>query len=350
VPERPAGQTSELKPPGPGEWVEFADDRRTLLLYSGPLTDPVGALGRQGWEGFELLSTERALADAAELREKAERVHLVPADQVDRAAAAILDFVGSDRLVALGGGRVIDSAKAVASMTRSEVAAIPTTLSGAPITGFHRLPAGRESEAAVYTRPSLVVAYADAMTSALEPQLRATAMNALAHGAESLYTPLADSLSRDAALRGAELLAGALDQSPAERDRTALALGALLCAIAVDRAGVALHHVLGQTFVRTCGTPHAETYAALLPETIEAMRARAPEPIAALAAAICAEPDDISGRVRRLAGDRRLGELGADRGCIDAVVEGAMARPELSRMTPGEVERSDLVAIIEAAW
>jgi alcohol dehydrogenase class IV len=341
---------SDLQPPSRGEWVENSDERRTLLLYGGPLTNPVEALNRQGWEGFEVLTTERALADASELREGAEQLHLVPGGPVDQVAAAILDFVRSDRLVALGGGRVIDSAKAVASITGAEVAAIPTTLSGAPITGFHRLPAGRESEAAGFTRPSLVVAYADVMTSAPEPQLRATAMNALAHGAESLYTPLADSLSRNAALHGAELLAGALDQPPPERDRAALALGALLCAIAVDRAGMALHHVLGQTFVRACGTPHAETYAALLPETIEAMRARAPEPIAALAAAIGAEPHDISTHIRRLAGDRRLGELGADRGCIEAVVEGAMARPELSRMTPGEVERSDLVAIIEAAW
>jgi alcohol dehydrogenase class IV len=341
---------SELKVPGDDEWVELADDRRTLLLYGGPITEPVGTLSRQGWDGFELLSTERALADVPEVREAAGRVHLVPGLPVDEASAAIVDEVHSDRLVALGGGRVIDSGKAVASVTGAEVAAIPTTLSGAPITGFHRLPARRESEAPGFTRPSLVVAYADAMTSAPEPQLRATAMNALAHGAESLYTPLADSLSRDAALRGAELLAGALDQPPAERDRAALALGALLCAIAVDRAGIALHHVLGQTFVRVCGTPHAETYAALLPETIEAMRARAPDPIAALAAAIRAESEEISTRIRQLAGGRRLGELGADRGCIDAVVEGAMARPELSHMTPGEVERSDLVAILEAAW
>jgi len=86
-------------------------------------------------------------------------------------------------------------------------------------------------------------------------------MNALAHGAESLYTPLADETSRDAALWGAEMLAGALDQRPETRDRAALALGALVCAIAVDRAGIALHHVLGQTAVRVLGTPHAETYA-----------------------------------------------------------------------------------------
>ena len=100
-------------------------------------------------------------------------------------------------------------------------------------------------------------------------------MNALAHGGDSLYTPLADETSRDAGLRGAEMLARALDQQPSTRDRSALALGAMLCGIAVDRAGIALHHVLGQTTVRVLGTPHAETYAALLPHTMEALRERA---------------------------------------------------------------------------
>ncbi|HSD23877.1 MAG TPA: iron-containing alcohol dehydrogenase [Solirubrobacterales bacterium] len=341
---------SDLKPPAAGEWVEHSDDLRTLLLYGGPITEPTEALDRQGWEEFELLSTERALADAAEIRETAGAVHLVPELPVDRAAAALVDEAASDRLVALGGGRVIDAAKAVASVTRAEVTAIPTTLSGAPITGFHRLPAGRESEVSGFVRPSLVIAYVDAMTSAPEPPRRATAMNALAHGADSLFTPLADPISRETALRGAELIASALDQPPEVRDRGALALGALLCAIAVDRAGFALHHVLGQTTVRVLGIPHAETYAALLPQTMGAMRARAPEQIEALAEALGTDPDGISHRIAELAGDRRIGELGADRGRIDEVVDGAMARPELQQMTPGEVERSDLEGILEAAW
>jgi maleylacetate reductase len=344
-------QLTDLQPPAEGEWVEHSDDRRTLLLYAGPITEPVEALSRHGWQTFELLSTERALADASGLSEAADRIHLVPAEQVDRASAAIIGDVGSDRLVALGGGRVIDSAKSVASVTGAEVAAIPTTLSGAPITGFHRLPAGRESEAAGFARPSLVVAYSDAMTSAPEPQLRATAMNALAHGAESLYTPLADESSREIALQGAGLLADALDQPPERRDRAALALGALLCSIAVDRAGIALHHVLGQTAVRVLGTPHAETYAALLPNTMGAMRSRAPEQIEALARVLGTEPNGIRERIDELAGHRRIGELGADRNRIDEVIELAMARPELSQMTPGgEVERSDLSAILTAAW
>ena len=339
---------SDLKPPKQGEWVEFADDRRKLLLYGGPITDPLGRLGEEGWDEFELLSTPRALADAAGLADAASRTHLVADGGVPEASAAIVDEVGSERLVAFGGGRVIDSAKAVAAVRGGEVAAIPTTLSGAPLTAIHRLPVGHDATAGV--RPVLVVAYSEAMTSAPEPQLRATAMNALAHGSDSLFTPLADEDSRATGLRGAELIAGALDQSPGRRDSSALALGALLCGIAVDRAGIALHHVLGQTTVRVLGVPHAETYAALLPHTMESMRERAPEQGEELASVLGTDGAGLRERIAELAGNRRLGELGADRGRIDEVVDVAMARPELEHMTPGEVTRKDLTAILEAAW
>ncbi len=338
----------ELQAPAGGSWAEFADDRRKLLVYGGPVTDPLGALAKAGWERFELLSTPRALSDAGGLSDAAERTHLLPAGRVPEASAAVVDEVGSGRLVAFGGGRVIDSAKGIQAVRGGEVAGIPTTLSGAPMTGFHRLPEGRQAEA--FKRPSLVIGYSDAMTSAPEAQLRATAMNALAHGAESLYTPLADEDSRLAALRGAEMIAGALDQSPEHRDRAALALGALLCAIAVDRAGMALHHVLGQTTVWVLGTPHAETYAALLPQTMAAMRSRAPEQIEALASALGTDPAGIGARIAELAGNRTLGELGADRGRVDEVLDMAMARSELRHMTPGDVTRDDLAAILEAAW
>jgi alcohol dehydrogenase class IV len=341
---------SDLKPPAAGDLVEYSDDLRTLLIHGGPITEPVETLNQQVWGDFEVLSTERALAEAAELRESASRVHLVAALPVDQASAALVDQAGSDRLVALGGGRVIDTAKAVASVSGAEVAAIPTSLSGAPITGFHRLPAGRESEVSGFVRPTLVIAYTDAMTSAPEAQLRATAMNALAHGADSLYTPIADESSRQTALRGAELITASLDQPPQQRDRAALAVGALLCAIAVDRAGFALHHVLGQTTVRVLGIPHAETYAALLPRTTVAMRLRAPEQVEALAEALGTDPNGIEERIDELGGHRRIGELGADRDRIDEVVELAMARPELERMTPGEVDRSDLAGILQASW
>lgn len=307
------------------------------------------ALAEQGWSEFELLSTERAIGGAPRLRGAAAKTHVVGAGQVPDASAAIIDQVGSNRLVALGGGRVIDSAKAIAAVWGGEVAAIPTTLSGAPITAIHRLPAGREGASGV--RPSLVLADPAVMTDLPEDRLRATAMNALAHGADSLFTPLADETSRELALGGAALLATALDEEPGERDRSALAEGALLCARAVDRAGIALHHVLGQTTVRVCGVPHAETYAALLPLTMGEMKDRAPETAADLAGAIGTKPTEIEERIRELAGGkRRLGELGAQRDCLDRTVEAAMSRPELQHMTPGEVGAGDLERILEQAW
>lgn len=348
MPEPSPEILGRLTPPAPGRWLELDDDRRALRLYAGGITDPVSVLADEGWEAFELLSTSRALAGAGGLGEAAERVHLVPAGPVPAASAAILGEVRSDRLVAFGGGRVIDTAKAIAAVGGGGVAAIPTTLSGAPMTAIHRLPQGRSADRGV--RPSLVIAYADPMTSAPEPQLRATAMNALAHGAESLYTPLADPLSRAAALRGAELIAAALDRARDTRDRAGLALAALLCGLAVDRAGIALHHVLGQTAVRVLGTPHAETYAALLPQTMEAIRGRAPEQIDALASALGTDSDGICERIRDLGGNRRLGQLGADRERIGEVIEVAMSRPELEQMTPGKVEPSDLAEILDEAW
>jgi alcohol dehydrogenase class IV len=328
-------------------WRDSGRDR-TVILREGVLGKAVENLSEQGWDQFDLLTTERALAGAPELGEAAGGVHSVAPGKVPDAAAALLDRIDSDRLVALGGGRVIDSAKAVAAVRGAEVAAIPTTLSGAPMTAIHRLPAGEEGHTGV--RPSLVLADPDAMTSAPEPQLRASAMNALAHGADSLFTPLADEISRGAGLRGARMIATALDQDRAERDRSELAMGALLCGYAVDRAGLALHHVLGQSFVRVCETPHAETYAALLPLTMDALRERAPEPAAALAEALDTEPGSLRERIDDLGGHRRLGELGADRACVDPALDAAMARGELIHMTPGEVTREDLAAILQAAW
>ena len=322
---------------------------RLVLSRDGLIETAPEALAEQGWSEFELLSTERALGGAPRLREAAARVHLVVPGPVPDASAAILDWVSSERLVAFGGGRVIDTAKAIAAVRGGEVAALPTTLSGAPITAIHRLPACHEGRSGV--RPALVLADPKAMTGLPEPELRATAMNALAHGADSLYTPLADETSRELSLTGARLIASALDQDPEERDRSDLAEGALLTARAVDRAGIALHHVLGQTTVRVCATPHAETYAALLPLTMEEMGRRAPEQTAALAHALGVEAGAIRRRIEELAGGRRrLSELGAERECFEAALDEAMARGELEHMTPGEVTREDLARILEEAW
>ncbi len=323
---------------------------RTVVLARGVLAGARELLAGEGWDRFELLSSERALAGAPDdLRDAAGAVHLVRPGPVSDASAAIIDQVGAERLVALGGGRVVDAAKAIASVRGGEVAAIPTTLSGAPMTAIHMLPTGHQG--AMGTRPSLVLADPDAMTSMPEEQLRATAMNALAHGGDSLFTPMADTFSTAAALSGAALIARSLDAGRAAGDHSELALGAVLSAYGVDRAGLALQHVLSQTLVRVCHTPHAETHAAMLPHTMGELASRAPDRGAELAAALGTEPEGLAARIVELTGrELRLGALGADRGELDQVVEVAMGRPELFAMTPGELDREDLVRLLEAAW
>ena len=120
----------------------WRDAGRTVVFRRGGVANAVEVLRENGVEGFDLLSTERALVGAEHLAEAASRVHEVAPGQVPRLAAELLDAValtfdgrqeGQPRpLVALGGGRVIDVAKAVASVSGAKVAAIPTTLSGLP--------------------------------------------------------------------------------------------------------------------------------------------------------------------------------------------------------------------------
>jgi alcohol dehydrogenase class IV len=283
-------------------------------------------LAAMGWDEFDLLTTRRADPGIAPAL-------LVSADPVPVAAAALLPEVTGRRLVAWGGGRVIDAAKAIASVTGAEVCAVATTLSGAPMTSLHRKIEGHEAGPSI--RPVLVLADPDLMCSMPEPMLRASAMNALAHGAEALYGPRANPVATMAALRGAQLLG--------EGD---LALGALLCGYAVDSAGYAIHHVLGQTTVRVCGTPHAETYAALLPHTMAFMIARSPQQMAELAGALGVTVDDLAERVDELSGGVRLALEPAQ---VQNVAQQALARSELAN-TPGPpVTAAELVALLAAA-
>lgn len=307
-------------------------------------------LREHGFISFELLSTQRALAGAAELADAAAAVHEVAPGGVPEAAAALLGSARSPYLVALGGGRVIDTAKALASVTGAQVAAIPTTMSGAEMTGIHRLPAGAEDRVGGLVRPSLVVADAEAMTSQPEQALRYSSMNALAHGADSLYTPFANPVSRMTALRGVELIATSLDQPPAERDRAALALGSILCGYAIDSGMFAIHHVICQTLVRICGSPHAETNAAILPRAMAFMTPRAPDQLSSLAAAITTDPSEIEPRILELGGNPPgLGSVGADHSKLDQALESILMRPELA-FTPEPPNRDELEQLIESAW
>jgi alcohol dehydrogenase class IV len=338
----------------PNDFV-WRDAGRTVVLREDGLEGAVELLAEQGIESFELLSTERILGGdgpgASALAAAASAVHAVPGGAVADLAAALLDQVGDGPLVALGGGRVIDTAKALAAVGGNTVAAIPTTMSGAEMTAIHRLPAGAEERASGLVRPTLVIADPELMTSAPEEELRASSMNALAHAADSLYTPFANPVAGAAAIRGAGLIAAALDQDPDVRNRRGLALGSLLAGYAIDSALFGLHHVACQTLVGVCGTPHAATNAAVLPEAVGFLNARAPERYAELAAALGATAETLPARLRELGGDPPgLSALGAAEEQKDAAVEAMLERHELSFVPGTPLGAGDLRRLLDAAW
>ncbi|HEV7483522.1 MAG TPA: iron-containing alcohol dehydrogenase [Solirubrobacterales bacterium] len=333
-----------------GDFI-WRDAGRTVVFRRNGVAQASRLLRDHDFEPFELLTTSRGPTAAPELAAAALAVHVVPPGQVPELAATLVETAASPALVAFGGGRAIDVAKAVAAVSGARVAAIPSTMSGAEMTGIHRLPAGAESGVASLVRPALVIADPVAMTSQAEAELRASSMNALAHGADSLYTPFTNPVSEMTALRGAELIASSLDQGREERNPATLALGSLLCGYAIDSAMFGLHHVICQTLVRVCGSPHAETNATILPRALALLIARAPDRLADLAAAIETDPEDIEARVLQLGGDPAgLGAIGADRAQLEGALESMLVRPELAFVPGPPVTRGDLEQLIESAW
>ncbi|MEA2427979.1 MAG: maleylacetate reductase [Thermoleophilaceae bacterium] len=306
------------------------------------MADAPALLSAHGLDAYALLTTDRALAQAPDLARGAEAVVYVPEGWVDEVSAKVRPQVGGRAIVALGGGRVVDTAKAIAGADGTPVAAVATTLSGAEMTRFHRSPAGAENARLV--RPSLVVADSSLMASQPMPGIAASALNALAHAVEALYAPLANPVASMAALRGAHLIAGGLSgDEPVRRD---LALGALLAGYASGQTGYAFHHVLCQTTVRLAGTPHAETNAVVLPHSVRFMTDRAPGEISRLARTL--GDADAAATVARLTektGVTTLRELGVVEGQVDEIVAAAAGRAEV-RNTPRPPGPGELRALM----
>jgi alcohol dehydrogenase class IV len=269
----------------------------------------------------------------------------VPGGGVPEAAAAVRDGVGGRPLVALGGGRVVDAAKAIAGADGVRVAAVATTLSGAELTPFHRMPVGVDTFS--FVRPSVVIADPALMASQPMPELAASAMNALAHAVEALYTPLANPVAEMAALRSATLIAQGLDvKGP---DRPALALGALLAGYAVGQTGFAVHHAVCQTIVRVCGTPHSQTNAVMLPHFVAFMEPRAPDAIRQLGEAVGGRPAERVAGLARQSEVTRLGELGVTDADLPRIIEAVAQRGDIAANTPAAPSAEELRAVVARA-
>ena len=330
-------------------WI---DGERLIRYGADALADAPELLSQRGFDGYALLTTERALADTPVLADNAAVVLQVPPGGVPDAAASVRDGVGGRPLVAFGGGRVLDSAKAIAGADGLPCAAVPTTLSGAELTRIHRMPAGVDQFTLV--RPSLVIGDPALMASAPMPGIAASAMNALGHAIEALYAPRANPVADAAGLEATALIAAALD-SGGEPDRPKLALGALLAGYALGATSLGVHHIISQSLVRVAGTPHAQTNAVVLPHALRLMVVRVPDVLGRVALALGADSADPAAAPARAAvlsaraGVTGLADLGVEWDQLDDVVNAALSRQEL-RNTPQPPGARELRDLLERAY
>ena len=329
----------------------FVDGERLIRFGNGVAEEAPDLLAQRGFADYLLLTTPRAAEAAPAVVAGAAARLDVGNGRVDDLASELAGEASGRPLVALGGGRVVDVAKALGGAPgNSAPAAIPTTLAGSPFTPFHRpLPV----EGAGLVRPSLAICDPGLMASQPMPALAGTAMNAAAHATESLYTPLANPVAGMAALRALSTFSLAL--SPDDPDRGPLAYAAALAGYAVGTTGFAIHHATCQTIVRVLGTPHAETNAVMLPHTVAFMADRAPIEIGLITMAL-GEPGGDPGlaaslmaRMAALAGPTTLGELGVDADAAAGVAQTLVGHPALANTPGGTPTAEDVERLLEAA-
>jgi alcohol dehydrogenase class IV len=323
----------------------WQDGERLVLFGRGKLAEARPLLGPR----YVVLTTPRAALLVPEIVDGAEQVHHVGPGRVDELAAALRPLVSGELLVALGGGRVIDVAKALAAADPPRrVAAIPTTLSGAEMTAVHRHAAGVPADAP-RVRPAIVVN--DPALSASQPdRARAeSAANALGHAVEGPLTPLANPVATIAALESMRLIAAAFVDGPSAGDRDELALGALLAGYVIGSTGYGLHHVLSQTLARFAGVSHGAANAIMLPHSLTALERRAPTTIDRYGEVLGESPVAFAQQLCSLTGVTRLREAGVPETTIGRCVDEAASRPEL-HLTPPAADRAELRSLYAAAY
>ncbi len=336
----------------------WKDGERLIAFGRAALASLPAFLRAAQMEQYALLTTERALDQFSsiaiggqDVAQGAQLRVIAGAESVPDIAAAHLDTIGELPIIAVGGGRVIDAAKSIASTTGARVAAIPTTLSGAPMTSVHRLPSGFAGNATP-RRPAVVVANPDLMASQPEGLRTGSAMNALSHAIEAMFVEGSSAIPRMAAARAVNLITRSLADDDIDETtlRLRLSLGALEAGYAVGAAGFALHHVVCQTIVQLGEVPHAPTYGVMLPYTVEFYKLR-DDLIWSLISQEMDTPDPsmtIAKLCASAGNPTTLTALGVAPERIDAIVAAAAERRELS-LTPGGVTPGDIRSLVEAA-
>lgn len=349
---------------------------RRLLLVTTP--------GRSRSDGMDQVRSALGRSLAATF----DQVESGVSAQAVQAGVRLARSEGVDGLVSFGGGAATDTAKAIAFFLEHESGspaagfadrpllphiAIPTTLVGAPFSGWFSISdpnTRRASTAGAPTViPSAIVVEPELGADLDADQLAASIAAVLGHGVETMWAPDRTPESDALAVAGLAHLVVAAPAALAEpgdiERRTGLLDAAVLCGRARGLVGDGLHHVLVELLASRRDVAYGDVHAALLPATarftLDAVESAAEAiaqtvvldgdaPIGGSVDNAAATAADRIGAVIDLLGPRRgLSDLGFDDEDLGSVARQAGAHRGV-QTHPRPLGEADIVAIMEDAW
>ncbi len=334
-----------------------------VIFGSGTLQQLGAEIDRLGGRKALIVVTPRQAADAQAVADglggRAAGVFAAAAMHtpvvVTERAMAVVERLGADLVVAIGGGSTTGLAKAIALRTRMPQIIVPTTYAGSEMTPI--LGETKDGVKTTLSSPEVLpetVIYDVDLTLSLPPRLAAVSgMNAIAHAVEALYARERNPIISLMAEESIRALAGALPvivRAPEDAEARGTALyGAWLAGVCLGAVGMALHHKLCHTLGGTFDLPHAETHTIVLPHATAYNAPAAPDAMMRVARALGAQ-DAASGLqalARSLGAPMALKDLGMPESGIDRAADLAVKNPYWN---PRAIERAAIRSLIARAW
>lgn len=311
-----------------------------------------------------------------------------PTDELVEAGALLAKDAGVEAIVAVGGGSVIDAAKAVSILMTNEspinqydginlvknpgvqVIAIPTTAgSASEVTSFtvitdtklqKKMVIGGQNVGArvALVDPRLTVGAPPALTAS-------TGMAALAHAIEA-YLSVANSIPTDInALKAIELIFNNLPEAVQNgcnmAARTNVLMGSILAGFAYNSAILGLAHSISHPLCVYSGVSHGFANAAVLPHVMEYNGQAVPERVKEIGVTMGLDIKDLAANealpvtvaaileLSRTIGIPTLNELGVSRDDFEKIALDSLK--EISTIfNPRNPSKEDVVAILEKAF
>jgi alcohol dehydrogenase len=311
-----------------------------------------------------------------------------PTDKLVEEGAILAKEAEVQAIVAIGGGSVIDAAKAVAILMTNEspinqydginlvknpgipVIAIPTTAgSASEVTSFTVITDTKLQKKMVIGGQNVGARIAlidPRLTSNAPPALTAsTGMAAMAHAIEA-YLSVANSIPTDInALKAIDLifhnLPIAVQDGCNMAARTNILLGSMLAGFAYNSAILGLAHSISHPLCVYSGVPHGFANASVLPHVIEYNGQAVPERVKDIGLAMGLEIQNLAAKealpatieavanLSRTIGIPTLKELGVSRDDFEKIALDSLK--EISTIfNPRNPSKEDVIAILEKAF